>query len=330
MKGKLFLISLLTFFPFFFTSSFFPLSSRTNLLGFHTWNPQHRPRLHDAELFAPPLLVPCVRSKMLLLLIRHGETVDNVAGIYAGSRDSALTSHGVLQARRLATYLAEGLESSLKFIFSSDLQRAAKTAEAIAMEQKHTCSRVIPVVEFAELREKDFGSDEGIKFGDSRGRAPDSETAELMKARVDAFLDEHLLPLLNSQADGTSSACAIVSHGIILGVLYRALCARVSRGGITVDPNPSAASSLISSPFWDNTGFLECTVSMTGAVPDEDKSLPLRLHVSRVNCTVHLRDLKKTRGGIGSAAFDEKQRTLASFFVPGSSKKRKSQDMSAG
>ncbi|KAH0523046.1 hypothetical protein TsFJ059_008100 [Trichoderma semiorbis] len=266
---------------------------------------------------------------MHLFLIRHGETVDNVAGIYAGSRDSALTSHGVLQIRRLATHLAEEEKLALKFTFSSDLQRAVKTAEAIAAEQRRVCSRDIPVVELAELREKDFGSDEGMKFGDSRGRAPDSETAESMKARVDAFLDEHLLPLLSAQIDGTPSTCAIVSHGIILGVLYRELCARVSRGGITVDPNPSAASSLISPPFWDNTGFLECTVSMTEAVADEDKSLPLILHVSRVNCTVHLRDLKKTRGGIGSAAFDEKQRTLTSFFVPGS-KKRKSHDMSAG
>ncbi|KAH6608306.1 hypothetical protein Trco_004619 [Trichoderma cornu-damae] len=268
---------------------------------------------------------------MRLLLIRHGETVDNVAGIYAGSRDSTLTSHGVLQARRLATYVAEAQEESvLKFIFSSDLQRAVKTAEMIAAEQKRICLRDVPVVEFAELREKDFGGDEGMKFGDSRGRAPDSETADSMKTRVDAFLDEHLLPLLSSQADATSSACAIVSHGIILGVLYRALCARVSRGGITVDPNPSAASSLISPPFWDNTGFLECMVSMTGALADEDKSLLLKLHVKRVNCTLHLKDLKKTRGGIGSAAFDEKQRTLTSFFVPGPSKKRKSHDMSAG
>jgi broad specificity phosphatase PhoE len=266
---------------------------------------------------------------MHLFLIRHGETVDNVAGIYAGSRDSVLTSHGALQVRRLATYLVEAQESTLKFIFSSDLQRAVKTAEAIATEQRRICSRDIPVVEFAELREKDFGSDEGLKFGDSRGRAPDSETAESMKARIDVFLDEHLFPLLSSQSDKTPSACAIVSHGIILGVLYRALCARVSRGGITVDPNHSAASSLISPPFWDNTGFLECTVSKNGAVADEDKSLPLKLHVKRVNCTIHLKDLKKTRGGIGSSAFDEKQRTLTSFFVPGS-KKRKSQDMSAG
>ncbi|KAL9481063.1 hypothetical protein ACSS6W_005849 [Trichoderma asperelloides] len=299
------------------------------LLGLPTWHSQHRLRLHDAELVAPTLLVACVRSKMLLFLIRHGETVDNVAGIYAGSRDSGLTSHGVLQIRRLATHLAERQESTLKFIYSSDLQRAVKTAEAIAAEQRRVCSRDIPVVEFAELREKDFGSDEGLKFGDSRGRAPDSETAESMKARVDAFLDQRLLPLLSSQPDDASSACAIVSHGIILGVLYRELCARVSRGGITVDPNPSAASSLISPPFWDNTGFLECTVSMNSAGADEDKSLPLRLHVQRVNCTVHLKDLKKTRGGIGSAAYDEKQRTLTSFFVPGS-KKRKSHDMSAG
>ncbi|KAL7815841.1 phosphoglycerate mutase-like protein [Trichoderma gracile] len=269
---------------------------------------------------------------MHLFMIRHGETVDNVAGIYAGSRDSALTSHGVLQIRRLATHLAEDAEAALEYIFSSDLQRAVKTAEAIAAEQKRVHSRDIPVVELAELREKDFGSDEGIKFGDSRGRAPDSETPESMKARVDAFLDGYLLPLLSSQTDDVSSKsrCAVVSHGIILGVLYRELCARVIRGGITVDPNPSAASSLISPPFWDNTGYLKCTVSMAEPMAGEDKSLPLRLHVSLVNCTIHLRDLKKTRGGIGSAAFDEKQRTLTSFFLPGPTKKRKSHDMSAG
>ncbi|KAM3468559.1 hypothetical protein MY5147_007828, partial [Beauveria neobassiana] len=43
---------------------------------------------------------------MRLLLIRHGETVDNVAGIFAGVRDSALTTHGVLQAGRLGGHLA--------------------------------------------------------------------------------------------------------------------------------------------------------------------------------------------------------------------------------
>lgn len=73
-------------------------------------------------------------ATMRLLLIRHGETVDNVAGVYAGSRDSALTAHGVLQAGRLAAHLAEHVE--VDRMFSSDLQRAAITAQAILDAQK--------------------------------------------------------------------------------------------------------------------------------------------------------------------------------------------------
>src|ERR1700761_205792 len=68
---------------------------------------------------------------MKLYLIRHGETVDNVAGLYAGSRDSTLTNHGVEQTERLGEYLAR---NGVKFthVFASPLSRAYKTAEAVA------------------------------------------------------------------------------------------------------------------------------------------------------------------------------------------------------
>jgi len=42
---------------------------------------------------------------MRLYLIRHGETVDNVAGLYAGMKDSPLTNHGVEQIKRLGSYV---------------------------------------------------------------------------------------------------------------------------------------------------------------------------------------------------------------------------------
>ncbi|KAK5991912.1 putative phosphatase [Cladobotryum mycophilum] len=258
---------------------------------------------------------------MHLFLIRHGETVDNVAGLYAGSRDSALTSHGVLQAHRLATHLAE--KASLQHVFASNLQRAARTAEAIVAEQKQVYLLDTPVVQLASLRERDFGSDEGVKFSGKGRVGSDAETAESMTARVDDFLDTHLVPLLGLESSTELSlTCAIVAHGIILGVLYKSLCARVNRGGMTIDrtlssSGPGAVASAFSSPFWDNTGYLECTLSVT-TTASRPKSW--NLHVKQVNCVSHLRDLKKTRGGIGSAAHDDKQQTLTSFFPVASEK----------
>src|ERR1700759_2039622 len=64
---------------------------------------------------------------MRLFLIRHGETVDNVAGLYAGTLDSALTNHGVEQANRLGEFFTQN-EVIFSHIFASPLSRAFRTA----------------------------------------------------------------------------------------------------------------------------------------------------------------------------------------------------------
>lgn len=46
-------------------------------------------------------------------------------------------------------------------------------------------------------------------------------------------------------------------------------------------------------------------------VPDSSR---IHLHLRTINCIEHLQGLKKTRGGIGSAGHDEKQKTMDSFF----------------
>ncbi|RSL96263.1 hypothetical protein CEP52_011612 [Fusarium oligoseptatum] len=238
---------------------------------------------------------------MRLLLIRHGETVDNVAGVYAGSRDSALTAHGVLQAGRLAAHLAEHVD--VDHMFSSDLQRAAITAQAILDAQK--CAEVKLVVA-PELREKDFGSGEGVKFG-LAFEFEGEETPEAMRKRCDHFLGEHLGPLLHED----STVC-IVAHGILLGVFYKALCARLS--SITIAPGALARPRPTSAPFhpsWSNTGYLEAVIT---TLPDTQSRFQMR--VDKVNSVEHTKTLKRTRGGIGSAKFDAKQKTMDSFFTP--------------
>lgn len=263
---------------------------------------------------------------MRLFLVRHGETVDNAANVYAGTRDSALSMHGVVQAQRLAAHLASSRHcSGDAHIFSSTLQRAAKTAEAI----RDACGAG-SVRQLAQLRERDFGSLEGTKVGAAaREYAQDSEPAQSMRDRVDDFLDHHLLPLAMLPATGD---VVIVAHGIILGVMFRQLSARLPAGSTIVSPeaqpltssNPSSRKTIPVLPVWRNTGYLEATLSpaATAAVAEAQSRSwsALQLRIIRVNCVEHLQGLRKTRGGIGSTRFDEKQKTLDAFYT---SKERK-------
>ena len=88
-------------------------------------------------------------------IIRHGETEWNVKNLMQGHSDSPLTTNGINQAKETAKKL-----TSIKFdeIFSSDLGRAKRTAEIIALEKK------IAVKTTQLLREKNLGDYQGKKY----------------------------------------------------------------------------------------------------------------------------------------------------------------------
>ncbi|KAK4213587.1 phosphoglycerate mutase [Rhypophila decipiens] len=277
---------------------------------------------------------------MRLFLVRHGETVDNVAGIYAGVRDSPLTAHGVLQAKRLATYLA--IRSStigpVQHVLSSDLQRAADTAQAIVDAQISTVasqpwSKSGPptLVQSADLRERNFGSAEGQRFGFPRD---DAETHDEMRVRAERFINNHLDPLLADLVLGTRPAASVVvvSHGILLNSLLKALLARYAPSELArlAQPGPAVGQPVYLAS-WSNTGYVEAVIGASSPSPGASSTgltlaapaitasptVPaVTLSVARVNAVDHLDGLKKTRGGIGSAQFDRRQRTVDSFFRP--------------
>lgn len=94
-----------------------------------------------------------------LILVRHGETVHNVAGIAQGWNDSALSDLGERQVRALAERIkAYGPDA----IFSSSLGRALTTAERIAD------ATGLPIVQLDDLREMNYGQWEGLSFLDVR------------------------------------------------------------------------------------------------------------------------------------------------------------------
>jgi broad specificity phosphatase PhoE len=94
-----------------------------------------------------------------LILVRHGQTVDNVAGIAQGWNDSALSDVGQTQVHQLAERLAALKPTAL---YSSPLGRALATAEAVAS------ATGLPIKQLPELREMNYGGWEGRSFLDVR------------------------------------------------------------------------------------------------------------------------------------------------------------------
>jgi len=133
------------------------------------------------------------------LLLRHGQTALSVERRFAGRGDIPLTDLGRDQAARAAAALAE--RGGVGAVVSSPLGRALETAELVARRTG------APLAVDADFAETDFGSWEGLTFGEVMERWPEEMTAWLadakaappggesfaaVAARVDAALDRLL------------------------------------------------------------------------------------------------------------------------------------------
>lgn len=83
-----------------------------------------------------------------ILLVRHGETDWNAAGLHQGTTDQPLNEHGRAQLRDLAVELAGERVSA---VYGSPLRRSRETAEAIA------ASHGLDVNVMPDLREISYG-----------------------------------------------------------------------------------------------------------------------------------------------------------------------------
>ncbi len=100
---------------------------------------------------------------MRLILVRHGETDTNKAGLALGRADVELNEHGRWQAQRLAISLKD---EPIAAIYSSPLKRALATAEPIAS------SHGLEVQVDEGLIEMDIGDMEGLSFRQVAERYP--------------------------------------------------------------------------------------------------------------------------------------------------------------
>ena len=136
-----------------------------------------------------------------LLLVRHGETVDNVNQIMQGQTQGELTQKGVLQAEELAQQMRD---EQIDVFVSSDLKRSIDTCRIIA--QSHS----LPVVQTPLLRERDWGGFTGRFIPDLKDETwpDDIESITDLRTRAKAFLD-----FISEQYPGKTVLA--VGHGII-------------------------------------------------------------------------------------------------------------------
>jgi probable phosphoglycerate mutase len=154
-----------------------------------------------------------------LVLIRHGETDWNAEGRYQGQSDVPLNAKGLAQAEALAQRLrGERFEA----IYTSDLARAAQTAEALA------ATTGAPIHRDPRLKEIDQGEWEGLLLAEIETRyaeafqrrrldplsthPPGGETVGQVRERVLEAIRE----ISRGYPDGS---VAIVSHGLAIALV---------------------------------------------------------------------------------------------------------------
>jgi probable phosphoglycerate mutase len=160
-----------------------------------------------------------------IVALRHGETSWNVDQRIQGQLDIPLNEHGRWQAAQLGGALAH---EDIAAIYSSDLQRAAVTAQALGDSVGWA---VVPVVLEPALRERAFGVFEGVTFREIEERWP--EDARRWRRRdpdfgpgggetLRAFYERVVAVALRLAAGHAGQTIAIVAHGGVLDCLYRA------------------------------------------------------------------------------------------------------------
>ena len=195
---------------------------------------------------------------MSIWLIRHGETALNAARVLQPA-DTPLSPHGLRQAEALAERIKNERADFAAVILSSDLPRAAQTAQAIAQRTGHN-------IEFtALLHERNFGDWRGQPYDslsiDPLGMdaaPPGGETAAQFARRCERAFERILQMRRKLEAP-----LIVVTHGLVIRQMLSAL--------------PASALGEGELPRMGNA-----------SVTVFDASAPHAVHV--LNCVAHLTD----------------------------------------
>jgi broad specificity phosphatase PhoE len=158
-----------------------------------------------------------------LILIRHGETEWNLQERAMGHLDSPLSSLGQFQAQRLAERCTK---THFDALYSSDLGRAAATAQAIA-------DRSVREITFdSRLRERAMGIFQGLTTPEMEAQFP-NERAAYSKAgaayvipsgeSANQTIERALLCIEEIAGRHVGQTVLIVTHGGVLMGLFESV-----------------------------------------------------------------------------------------------------------
>jgi len=186
-----------------------------------------------------------------VLLIRHGETDWNNETRLQGHTDIPLNARGRAQAERLRLAM-QG--ESLDAIYSSDLQRALHTAQAVAQ------ATGAPLSIDTALRERGFGCFEGLRYADIEARWPDDARRWRLREpgfgpsggeTLQAFYQRSLAAAERLAAAHPGGSIALVAHGGVLDTLYRA----ATRLALDAPRSWRSGNAAINRLLYGNSGF---------------------------------------------------------------------------
>ena len=160
-----------------------------------------------------------------IYLVRHGLTDWNIKGLLQGQSNIPLNKEGEKQAVEAAKKHFKKIKFAA--IFSSDLVRAKRTAEIIALEKK------IAVETSKLIRERDFGPFEGKLFNEvikelrldiQSFRMLTDQEADNLGIESDSKLMERFLRFLREVAIAyQGKKILVVTHGSVMRVFLTKL-----------------------------------------------------------------------------------------------------------
>lgn len=156
-------------------------------------------------------------------LVRHGETDWNAARRLQGHTDIDLNARGLAQAAQMALALKK-INLQFDVLYTSDLQRAAKTAKAI--EELFSAK----AIRNAALRERHLGALQGLTTDEAPTREPLLWKSHLSRniketlrdgESIQQFADRIKTALERIREANVGKTILLVSHGGALDMMYR-------------------------------------------------------------------------------------------------------------
>ncbi|CAN6478580.1 unnamed protein product [Victoria cruziana] len=169
-----------------------------------------------------------------IVAVRHGETTWNSDGRIQGHLDSELNEFGRRQAVALSERLSK--DPMIAAIYSSDLKRAAETANLISQK----CESAEVILD-AGLKERHLGDLQGLVFRDASKVAPEAYEIFVSSRTdleipgggesLDQFHDRCISSLERIASKHLGQRIVVVTHGGVIREFFNRAAPRGSRRG---------------------------------------------------------------------------------------------------